>query len=179
MTLPQELIDMILFKFKGLEHPTAKVMKEEYADYDLDFWKEDYDLINKQYFNDIWDNKLSGDTCSCGNDHLTNGDWCNKKSNGEVFGCWKCSQYLSPEEIQEIEEEEEKEYIKEFERMRLLSKTDEEMNATKCCCWCGYDETKYYVPPYGMVCGEMCASMVSIVKKVRFWTNEIVVKMKN
>ena len=43
----------------------------------------------------------------------------------------------------------------------------EEMNATKCC-WCGYDETKYYVPPYGMVCGEMCASMVSIVKKVRF-----------
>ena len=42
-----------------------------------------------------------------------------------------------------------------------------EMNATKCC-WCGYDETKYYVPPYGMVCREMCASMVSIVKKVRF-----------
>ena len=36
------------------------------------------------------------------------------------------------------------------------------------CCWCGTEFTKYYVPPYGMVCGDMCGSIVCIVKKVRF-----------
>ena len=36
------------------------------------------------------------------------------------------------------------------------------------CCWCGYEKTKYYCPPYGMVCGEMCASIVCVVEKVRF-----------
>ena len=39
---------------------------------------------------------------------------------------------------------------------------------TKCCCWCGAELTKYYVPPYGMVCGELCAEIVCLVKKVRF-----------
>jgi len=104
MALPQELIDMILFKFKGLEHPISKMIKEDYFHGNLDDWKEDYDERNKLYFNDIWCSKDSGDTCCCGF-KLTNGDWCNKKSNGEVFGCFQCSEQLTPEEIQEIEEE--------------------------------------------------------------------------
>ena len=53
MTLPQELIDMILFKFKGLEHPTAKIMKEDYFEGELDYWKEFYDEWNKLYFNNF------------------------------------------------------------------------------------------------------------------------------
>ena len=105
MALPQELIDIILFKFKGLEHPISKMIKEDYFHGNLDDWKEDYDERNKLYFNDIWCSKDSGEPCSCGNE-ITNGDWCNKKSNGEIFGCWKCSEQLTPEEIQEIEEEE-------------------------------------------------------------------------
>ena len=53
MALPQELIDMILFKFKGLEHPTATIMKEDYFEGELDYWKEFYDEWNKLYFNNF------------------------------------------------------------------------------------------------------------------------------
>ncbi len=49
--------------------------------------------------------------------------------------------------------------------LKLERKT---INMTTKCCWCGTEFTKYYVPPYGMVCGDMCGSIVCIVKKVRF-----------
>ncbi len=41
-------------------------------------------------------------------------------------------------------------------------------NKKTLCCWCGYDKPTDWCPPYGMVCGEKCASWVSICKIVRF-----------
>lgn len=89
MSLPQELINMILYKSEGLEHPTAKIMKEEYFHGDLDDWKIEYDEWNKEYFNDIWFSKPSGKVCCCGF-KLTNGDLCHERDGDHIIKCWKC-----------------------------------------------------------------------------------------
>ena len=108
MTLPQELIDMILFKFKGLEHPTAKIMKEDYFEGELDYWKEFYDEWNKLYFNNFSYSKEEDEETD---DEPTDEEIEEREERIRKFND---ENELTDEEIEEIE------YIKEFERMRFL-----------------------------------------------------------
>jgi len=104
MTLPQELIDMILFKFKGLEHPTAKIMKEDYFEGELDYWKEFYDEWNKLYFNNFSYSKEEDEETE---DEPTDEEIEEREERIRKFN----ENELTDEEIEEIEER---------VRMRLL-----------------------------------------------------------
>lgn len=96
MSLPQEIINMILYKFGGMEHPLAKIIKEGFFYPEEEEWKENYDYWNKEYFWNLYCEKLSGKVCRCGFE-LTNGDWYNEVKvgcyKGNVVGCFKCDRY--------------------------------------------------------------------------------------
>ena len=84
MSLPQELINMILYKFGGMEHPVAKIFKEEL---DLDY--EEVEVFLDDTFLSI---PLRKKCHGCDNTGLTKGDEGNvvMNSDGHIIECWMC-----------------------------------------------------------------------------------------